>query len=153
MPDRVTEAMHNHFIGSKKYIPYVLVLIVIVLLVPVYIKSFSPTSTRKTLYLATESENMALTVSTTFVELITYYPQHSSNYSGFFEVTTTDPSNLTFQVINSKGENVTNGYSLASDISSPSTINFINSSGGSITLKYTNSLSTNYITRIDIVID
>jgi hypothetical protein len=153
MPDRVTEVMQNHYIGAKRFIPYVLIFIVIILLIPVYIKSFAPTSTRKTLYLAAVEDNMALTVSTVFVELLTYYPQHGGSYSGFFEVTTTSPSSLTFQVINSAGQNVTNGYSLAQNISSPSVVNFINPKGGSITLKYTNSLSTNYITRVDIVVN
>lgn len=145
---------HYHsFNTAKKYLPYVLIFLVLILLIPLYIQSYKNQSTKITLLLAPLTEELALSVITTYSELITFFPQFNNGYSGQFEVTTSSPSHINFKVINSQNQNITQSVNLAKDITSPSIISFNNNSGGAITIQYINSLDTNYLTRIDIVIN
>jgi hypothetical protein len=151
MRDNIPEIHYHNLITAKKFIPYVLIFFLLVLIIPLYVKVYKPTSTKTTLLLENEDQQLALSVSATFVDLINYYSQNSSNYNGSFEVTLNSPSHANFKVINSNGQDITKNVILSLNITSPSIINFNNASG-TITLQYTNSLATNYLTRIDVVV-
>ena len=123
-------------------------LMFLMLVIPLYVNVFKTSPTTKTLFLALEDQEMALSNTSTFTELTTFY---SSNLqSGNFQVTTTVPTSLKFKVLNSNNQDITTGYSLAKDISSPSYIYFNNNLKGNVILQYTNSSNSNYVTRIDI---
>jgi len=140
--------------GAKKYLPYVICFLILVLIIPLYVEVYKPTKTSETLFLATEEQQMALEVSTVnFVDLVTYYPKVDGNISGTFEVTTTIPESLTFRVISKDGSNVTTSIEASDSKGIPTKIKFSNNQGGLLTVQYTNSSSDNFITRIDVIID
>lgn len=151
MDTRLAEAQLNHLTGPKRFLPLAFFIIFIVLLVPLYVNVFKTSSTTKSLFLALEDQEMSLTNTTVFIDMITFYS--STLRSGNFQVTSTSPTSLKFKVLNSDNQDVTTGYKLANDVSSPSFIYFNNTKGGNVTLQYTNSSNTNYVTRIDIEID
>lgn len=138
----------NHHLNSKIYLPLAFLIIFIVLLIPLYVNVFKTSPKTKSLFLALEDQQMSLTNTTTFTDLITFYS--SSLVNGNFQVTSTSPSSLKFKVINSDNQDVTTGYTLANDISQPSYIYFNNLKSGNVTLQYINSSNSNYVTRIDI---
>lgn len=135
------------------YIPFVIFFVLLVLIIPLYIQTFKKQKTKDTLFLATEDQQMALEVNNSFVNLTTYYPKDNNSISGKFIVTTTVPGSLTFRVINKESKDITSGVEISGSKASPSIINFSNNIGGEVTIQYTNTNATNYITRIDIFID
>lgn len=132
---------------SLSIFPIVILIILIVFIIPLYVNVFKEKITVSTLYTALEDQQVSLNVSTTFTDLITYYPLNSKD--GFFEVYCTVPGSTNFRVINGSNVDVTTGVTLASDKTTPSVIRYKNSS--SLTLQFTNSSTTNFLTKIDVI--
>ena len=154
--DKVAKIVYayNKSLGTKKYLPIIFFVVAIVLIIPLYVEVFkSDNSIKETLFLATEDQQMALTVTNTFTNFLTYYPKKSGKITGNFSITTTLPTSLNLRVVNSSGIDITNGVTLATSKANPSIVYFSNSSGGAISLQYTNTSATNYITRVDVRID
>lgn len=134
-------------IESMTVFPVVILLILIVFIIPLYVNVFKDKITVSTLYTALEDQQVQLNVSNTFTDLITYYPLNSKN--GFFEVYCTVPGSTNFRVLNSTGAVVSTGITLAVDKTKPSIIRYKNNS--TLILQFTNSSSTNFLTKINVV--
>jgi len=140
--------LNNSFhIGSKRFLPLVFLVIIVILLIPLYVNVFKDYPVNEILYLALEDEQMALNQTTVFRDLITYY--NNDNIYGYFKITTTFPNSIKFKVIDSDGKDITSNISLANDISKHSIVNFAKSNKN-LTLQYTNSSASNFLTRIEI---
>jgi len=84
-----------------KFLPIVIFLILIAFIIPLYVNVFKEKIVVSSLYTALEDQQVQLNVSTTYTDLITYYPINSKD--GYFEVYCTVPGNMNFRVINGDG--------------------------------------------------
>ena len=150
MDTRLAESQINNIIGPKRFLSLVFFIILIILIIPLYINVFKTSVITKSLFLALEDQELALTTSNVFIDMITFYSSTLKN--GNFQVTSTLPTSLKFRVLNSDNQDITTGYSLANNISRPSYIYFNNNKGGNVILQYTNTSNNNFVTRIDIEI-
>ena len=150
---KAIELAYHSSLGAKLYLPYVFIFLLLILIIVIYIEVFKNKSSRETLFLATETQQMALEVTSGFKNLSTYYPKKGNDFHGYFEINSTLPSSSSYRVINNQDIDITGQITVASSKSSNTIVNFFNNKGGSITLQYTNNNSLNYLTRVDIIIE
>lgn len=133
---------------SIVFLPIVFFVVLTILFIPLYVAVFKSQTKKKLLFLALEDQEMSLSKTTSFVDLITFYT--SNSISGSFEVTATIPNSLKFKVLNADNQDITIGYTLSNDITKPSIIHFNNTANNNIKLQYTNTSDDNNVTRIEI---
>ena len=150
MDSKLVDMQMNYHIGSKRFLPLVFFIILIIMIIPLYVLVFRSTKEKKNLFVALETEEIALIQTSDFTELTTFYPPDNEGFDGNFQIIAVSPTSINFRVINSQGNDITTRVDKASDKTSLSYVYFSNNLGGAITLQFTNSSATNYITRVDI---
>lgn len=147
---------YNSSQKSKRILIYVtlaLFFIILLLIIGIYIKIFENNEFKDTLFLALEEQEIALEVSDSFVNLLTYYPKEDGHITGYFMITNTVPSADNFIVTDKNGNTVSTKLIKSIDRSKPSFLYFSSTTGGALTIKYTNTNSQNYLIRIDVVLN
>lgn len=124
------------------------------LIIGLYVKVFTQKTNKHLLYLGSNNGHSALSTSSEFVNLATYFSGYHSKdnpYNGVFTLQMTNSSGIDLRVVDSGGTPISdsNGPVLSTQKGGISSITF-SSEGGDVILQYKNSASDNYLLRLEV---
>lgn len=146
--------VENWFNQHQLLLIIIFILVLTGLIVGLYIKVFTQKNNKHLLYLGTNNEHSALSTSSSFTNLSTYFSGYHSKtnpYTGIFILQMTNSSGIELRVIDSGGKVISdpNGLVRSSQKGGVSSISF-SSEGGDVILQYKNSAADNYLLRLEV---
>lgn len=132
----------------------IFLLILTGLIIGLYVKVFTHKDNKHLLYLGSNNQHSALSTSSSFVNLATYFSGYHTKenpYTGVFTLQMTNSSGIDLRVVDSAGTPISdaNGPVLSTVKGGISSISF-SSTGGDVILQYKNSASDNYLLRLEV---
>lgn len=144
----------NWFNQNHLLLIMIFLLLLTGLIIGIYVKVFTQKNNKHLLYLGSNNEHSALSTSSQFVNLATYFSGYHSKtnpYNGVFTLQMTNSSGIELRVIDEGGNVISdpNGIARSALKGGLSSITF-SSAGGNVILQYKNSESDNYLLRLEV---